>query len=243
VYDPSVARLDCLLGAVEASARRGIDSFGIVRWSASTGFRRYGRTGSGNGDWLDIVGAPDSGEPTIYLHTSRAEPTTEWRSEKSELDIPPFVDQGFGVSHNGIIANDDELAIQYALPRISPIDTAVVPPLIARLGIWPAIAALRGGAALAIIDAAQGVLALCRNFMPLALCWEPGVVCFASESEFFPNAAQPFRSYQVWELPPYTGLELSVKGYRGPVAWGDVPTWHDAAAWRPFPQLSWRKVE
>jgi 7-cyano-7-deazaguanine synthase len=185
------------------------------------------------------VGPPAADEPTVYLHTSRAEPTTEWRQEKTDTDIPPFVDEGIAVAHNGIIANDDDLAENYGLDRVSSIDTAIVPPLVARLGLWAAVAALKGGAALAIFDERRMVLALCRNFMPLVLAWEPGIVCFASEAGFFPEARRPFRTYQSWELPPYSGLELAGRGYRGPVTWGEQPQWKDEEAWQPFPNLQW----
>lgn len=241
VYDEKQARLDCLLASVNASEARGEDSFGIIRWSPGNGFRRFATLNRLNRDWLGEVGKPNSGEPTIYLHTSRAEPTTEWRREKSDSDIPPFVDKGFAVAHNGIIANDDELEINHNLSRISLIDTAVLPPLISQIGVWEAVASIRGGAALAIVDSQRGVLTLCRNFMPLVMAWEPGIVSFASEAGFFPAASMPFKSYQLWELPPYTGIELSAQGYRGLVTWGDVPTWKsDDEGWLPFPALNWR---
>lgn len=239
VYEPSVARLDGLLAAVDASAARGVDSFGVVRWSASAGFRSYRRLGQVNGEWIQSVGYPESAEPTIYIHTSRAEPTTEWRREKKETDIPPFVDKGIAVAHNGIIANDEELATEHTLSRTSPIDTAIIPPLIAHIGVWETVAAIKGGAALAIIDSSRARLVLCRNFMPLAITWEPGIVCFASEAAFFPDAAQPFRRYQIWELPPYTGIELSAEGYCGPVSWGERLQ-EERAAWQTYPELAWR---
>ena len=240
VYDEKQARLDCLLAAVNASAARGEDSFGVIRWSPGKGFKRFAVLERKEQNWLTAVGKPSPGELTIYLHTSRAEPTTEWRQKKSDLDIPPFVNEGIAIAHNGIIANDDELVVEYNLSRVSPIDTAVLPPLVARIGVWKTVAAIKGGAALAILDSRQGILVLCRNFMPLVLAWEPGIVCFASEVSFFPDATQPFRPYQTWKLPPYMGIELSFRGYRGPVTWGDVPVWKENELWQPFPTLSWR---
>jgi 7-cyano-7-deazaguanine synthase len=240
VYDPGSARLDCLLAAVKGSAARGQDAFGVVRWSPSTGFRKYGRHVCGPHDWLDELGRPEPGELTVYLHTSRAEPTTEWRREKTESDIPPFVDEGVAVAHNGIIANDDELTGQYGLRPVSPIDTAIVPQLVTRLGMWKAITELKGGSALAVLNSRQQMLALWRNFLPLVLTWEPGIVCFASEAGFFPGAARPFRPYQTWELPPFSGIEVSAKGFRGPLSWGcgaaDDP---EKSAWETFPELCW----
>lgn len=243
IYEPGRARLDNLVAAVHNSAARGVDSFGVLRWSASTGFRRCLELKGGNSGWLEVVGYPEDSEPTIYVHTSRAEPTTEWKREKSEADIPPFEAEGIAVAHNGIIANDEELATRYAIPRVSPIDTAVLPPLIARVGVWRAVALIKGGAALAILDSRHAKLVLCRNFMPLATAWEPGIVCFASEAAFFPDADLPFRSYQLWEMPPYSGIELSAQGYRGPVEWGLSPTWDEEGKWKPYPPLEWRLYE
>src|SRR4051812_31404655 len=188
VYDPAIARLDCLLAAIDGSAARGQDAFGVVRWSPSTAFRKYGSHVPGPHDWLEQLGRPGPDELTVYLHTSRAEPTTEWRRDKTDADIPPFVDEGVAVAHNGIISNDEELIRCYDLHAISPIDTAIVPPLVARLGSWDSVQALKGGNALAIFDSNREALALYRNFLPLVLTWEPGIVCFASEASFFPRA-------------------------------------------------------
>ncbi len=240
VYDPGIARLDCLLAAVTASASRGQDAFGVVRWSPSIGFRKYGRHVCGPHDWLEQLGRPEPEELTVYLHTSRAEPTTEWRREKTELDIPPFVDEGVAVAHNGIISNDGEVTRHYDLHPISRIDTAIIPPLVARLGIWDSVKGLKGGNALAIFDSQREVLALYRNFLPLVVTWEPGIVCFASEAAFFPQAGRPIRHYQTWELPPWSGIELSAQGFRGPLSC-DYGTADDAEkfAWVSFPNLCW----
>ena len=110
--------------------------------------------------------------------------------------------------------------------------------LVARLGVRRALASLKGGAALAILDSTTARLALCRNFMPLVLAWQPGVVSFASEAGFFPGIGEPLRSFQLWELPPFTGIELSAEGFSSPFAWGDVSE-PSNAPWRPYPPLSW----
>ena len=239
VYEPNTARLNCLLAAVDASASRGTDAFGVVRWSPSSGFKCYRHMGQGKGGWLQSVGYPETAEPTIYIHTSRAEPTTEWRKEKNETDIPPFIEKGIAVAHNGIIANDKDLATKHMLSRISFIDTAIIPSLVASMGVWEAVAAIKGGFALGIIDSHQTALVLCRNFMPLSLAWEPGIVCFASETAFFPDADQPFRPYQIWELPPYTGIELYADGYCMPVAWAELSSRRGKAMRHPYPRLNW----
>jgi len=242
VYEPKIARLNRLITAVNASVSRGEDSFGVVRWSPSSGFKCYRHMGQGKVGWLQSVGFPETDEPTFYIHTSRAEPTTEWRQEKGETDIPPFVGMGIAVAHNGIIANDKELVAEYMLSQISFIDTAIIPSLIQTIGVWKAVAAIRGGFALGIIDSQRSSLVLCRNFMPLSLAWEPGIVCFASEATFFSEADQPFRPYQIWDLPPYTGIELYSDGYSAPVAWEELQNRQGAGNEKrhPYPQLNWR---
>ena len=239
-YEPKVARLDRFVAAVSASAARGEDSFGVVRWSPSSGFRRFCRIGQGQDGWLQDVGLPETMEPTLYIHTSRAEPTTEWRREKSEADIPPFVKNGIAVAHNGIIANDEELVAKYNLSRMSLIDTAILPSLATSIGVWEAVAALKGGFALGIIDSYRSALVLCRNFLPLSLAWEPGIVCFASEAAFFVDVDHPFPPYHVWNLPPYTGIELYSDGYCAPVAWEEPSNRQVKTVRHPYPQLEWR---
>jgi 7-cyano-7-deazaguanine synthase len=254
VYETRAARLDRLVAAIDVSASRGQDSFGVVRWSPSTGFRRFahvgparspvssspdGQVGTWFPGWLDAVGFPERDEPTIFLHTSRAEPTTEWVRHKTDADVPPFVADGVAVAHNGILANDGALERAYGIDRLSMIDTAVIPPLVARNGVWRTIASLRGGAALAIFDSRSERLVLCRNFMPLVLTWEPGIICFASEAAFFPGARDPFPPFHLWELPPFSTIELSVDGFAGPFAWGQQPELRDPPDWRPFPALEW----
>jgi 7-cyano-7-deazaguanine synthase len=244
VYEPKIAQLDRFLTAVDTSALRGKDAFGVIRWSPSSGFKHYRhKSQQGKDGWLQSIGCPEKTEATIYIHTSRAEPTTEWLQEKSETDIPPFVEMGIAAAHNGIIANDDELVAKHKLARISSIDTAIIPSLVASIGVWKAVAAIRGGFALGIIDSYRAALVLCRNFMPLSLAWEPGIVCFASESTFFSDVDQPFRPYQIWELPPYTGIELYADGYCAPVAWENLQNQQEKTIRHPYPQLNWRTHE
>src|SRR5690606_39454844 len=66
-------------------------------------------------------------DTTIVLNNNRAEPTTEWVAEKSEVDIQPFTYDGWIVAHNGVIANDRELAEQYGVTPYTSIDSGVLP--------------------------------------------------------------------------------------------------------------------
>lgn len=239
VYDPRVARLDRFVDSVSASAARGEDAFGVLRWSRGTGWREFRTLRRAHGNWPQSIGGLTLDEPSFYLHTSRAEPTTEWKAEKTLDDVPPFRSDVIAVAHNGIISNDDEIAMRYGLARRSRIDTSILPPLIEKVGLWQAVAELQGGSALAMLDTRQSVLYLCRNFMPLVVLWEPGSVCFASEMHFFQGANEPFAPFRIWELPPYSCLELDAQGYRYPIPWGASIRPDELPPRRPFPLLSW----
>ena len=148
---------DLFFHAVGECRSRGEDSFGIVRWSPTGGWKELRRLRCPVGDCVDFFrdGEP---EPHFYLHTSRAEPTTEFRPHKANTDIPPFRDSNVAVAHNGIIANDDRIATHFGINPKSSIDTAILPPLIQQLGFWRAIGQLRGGSAFGVVDAERGSL-------------------------------------------------------------------------------------
>lgn len=227
---------DIFLCAVSACRTRGEDSFGLLRWSPDYGWKELRRLSC---SLEECVAFFDDGSPPphYYLHTSRAEPTTEFQPQKTEADIPPFRDGDIAVAHNGIIANDRELAFRFEIRTRSRIDTAILPPLVERLGFWNAIAQLRGGSALAAIDARSGSMYLARSFLPLTVAWRPGILVFASEARFFPGSEDPFPPYRRWDMPPFMGIEFSPLGYRNPIPWGDIPSAKSHDGWRSFPDV------
>ena len=227
---------DLFFHAVGECRSRGEDSFGIVRWSPTGGWKELRRLRCPVGDCVDFFrdGEP---EPHFYLHTSRAEPTTEFRPHKANTDIPPFRDSNVAVAHNGIIANDDRIATHFGINPKSSIDTAILPLLIQQLGFWRAIGQLRGGSAFGVVDAERGSLYLARNFLPLTVVWMPGIVAFASESRFFAGIDNPFPPYRVWEMPAFTAIEFSPRGYRNPIRWGEIPNEGAYPMWREFPEF------
>jgi len=227
VYDDS-ADLRTLVAIVEAASTRGVDAFGVVRWTAREG---YSRTNGARG-WLGAIGEPAG--PTIYLHTSRAEPTTEWGKQRTPDDIPPFVEANIAVAHNGIVANDEALRREYEIDPQSSIDTAVVPHLVSRYGPWGAMSRIVGGCALAMVCPEVGHLVLCRNFMPLVVVWEPGIALFASELSMFPGAEYPLGVWS-WELPAWSAVVLSSEAISGPHQWGVKPR---VMLWRGYPQVA-----
>ena len=103
---------------------------------------------------------------------------------------------------------------EYHINTLSSIDTAILPELILKIGVWPTILLIEGGNALSIIDVKTTTLYLYRNFLPLTISWQPGAVVFASEKHYFKGHNSPFLNHRVWELPPYSGIELSPKGYK-----------------------------
>jgi asparagine synthetase B (glutamine-hydrolysing) len=225
--------LELFWEAVAACRQRGIDSFGMVRWSRQDGWREIHGIDLPLPECRKAMERGPEDGPVFFLHSSRAEPTTEWRSVKTEKDMPPFRGGSFAVAHNGIIANDAELTGKYGVEKSSPIDTAVLPGLAGKIGVRGMFSAIRGGSALAVIDAAAGVLSLGRNFMPLSIVWNPGLVVFASEGRFFPGFGSPFAPFHTWDLPPYSVLELSARGFRGPMSF-EAPE-PSPTAWLPYP--------
>jgi 7-cyano-7-deazaguanine synthase len=231
VYRDATAGL--FFEAVRKCRNRGEDSFGVVRWSPASG-------------WMELRGFRssvdpcsesfrDDSTPCFYLHTSRAEPTTEYTRIKTEADVPPFRTASVAVAHNGIIANDRQLARRFGIRPASRIDTAIMPELIRRIGFWRALREIRGGCAFGVVDADRRSLYLARNFLPLTIVWQPGIVVFASERRFFAHSDAPFPPYRIWDLPAYSAIEFSPAGYRDPVSWGDLPNSSSGDGWNSYP--------
>ena len=239
IYDSNIFKPNKLYEAIDSSIDRGHDSYGIIKHNMS-GWSDYKSTTKFTQDNLNSIITDNVSDQTLIIHTSRAEPTTEWQIDKSENNIPPFRNEQYAVAHNGIISNDKELALKFNINRSSSIDTSILPDLFSKIGIWKGINEIDGGSALAIIESRENSLVLCRNFMPLTLVWEPGAVFFASESRFFRNFDQPFSPFVIWELPPYTCIKLSAKGFKYPIPWGEIPERDYVNDWMPYPNLIWR---
>jgi 7-cyano-7-deazaguanine synthase len=191
---------------------RGHDSTGVVAVQSNGNIKRRVNLGVPNLSLLlDVI---DS-STRILIGNNRAEPTTEFIAQKSEKDIQPFGDGITFVSHNGIIANDQELADEYNIERQTRIDTAVIPGLISLLGIQPAVEKLSGSYALAIVDKRDpGRLWLARNFKPLYLQSRPehGVIFFASRPEHLRrdnSLAGSLLEPAIVEVPPYSLVEIN----------------------------------
>ena len=229
---------DLLCEAIDGCKVRGEDSFGLLKWSKLSGWSTYKKLGFGGNGYKQFVEENTCKEyPLFYLHTSRAEPTTEWKTHKTKTDIPPFLSGEIAVAHNGIISNDSQLEQEYEINRLSSIDTAIVPELIHKKGVWEAVSLLKGGNALGIINVKKCVLYLYRNFLPLTIAWQPGAVIFASEKEFFKAHSTPFPNYRIWELPPYSAIEFSTEGYRFFDKLGSPHSFNYDRLWEKYPDF------
>lgn len=204
-YDASPQE-EILREIIMRCADRGQDSCGVVAW---------GETG-----WHEskCLGGPENLKPgflpqntKIVINTNRAEPTTEWVRKKTLSDVQPFRSNRTAVSHNGVIANDSDLRSQYGIDTTSAIDSAIVPPLIELLGVRDSVATLVGGLALAILDATAGSLHLYRNFLPIAIAWQPGVYYFSSEVKNLPRGGIGGESI-VETIPPFSGVTIESSG-------------------------------
>ena len=206
VYCGATPQESILREIILRCADRGQDGCGVVAW--------------GDAGWQDtrcVGGAeclPHGFVPAgarIVINTNRAEPTTEWVQHKTCADVQPFRTDRTAVSHNGIIANDRALRSTYGIETPSAIDTAILPPLIDRLGVREAISVLVGGLALAVLDARGPQLHLYRNFMPLAIAWRPGVYYFSSEAKNLPRGGIG-GDYVTEILPPFSGVTIESSG-------------------------------
>lgn len=217
IFRTEKADLSLLNHLFNKSMLRGKDSFGIIAWNEFEGWLEYKQMKNCICKFEDIFIKRNLKGLTIIIQNSRAEPTTEWRQNKTIKDIPPFRNSRFAITHNGIISNDKELIKEFDLKTDTTIDTSIMPDLLLKRGICNSINLIKGGFAFGIIDSNKRSLTLCRNFMPLILGWQNGIICFASELCFFPNFDSPFSNWHFWEMPHYSLIELNAGNYSEPI--------------------------
>jgi 7-cyano-7-deazaguanine synthase len=170
-------------GILERGEARGKDSAGVLTIDTAGRTRRSVSIAPKNYDFIHDAITPDC---SVLIANNRAEPTTEYVSSKTEADVQPFGNGTVFISHNGIIANDNELRERYNIRTDTQIDSAVCPELIFRKGIEAGIKEIKGSFALSITDTRDPrKLWLARNYKPLFLQILPdmGAVFFASRVE------------------------------------------------------------
>lgn len=145
-----------------------------------------------------------------FLAVGRAIPATERHSVSLE-DTQPFENDEWIVSHNGIIANDNELEREYKLNRRSKVDTAILPPLLSKMGgdVVKVTSLLKGSFALALYDKIKDELWLCTNFMPLYTNED-----YSIEVRW---SSLPIPGYTTKEVEPYTILHFKKKNDKDPL--------------------------
>ena len=199
---------------------RGRDSFGIAS------FQNDGRIVE-----IKNVGSPSQSlkskqrfvlpETMLVVNNDRAEPTTEYIRRKADHDIQPFGSITY-VSHNGVIANDNELETKYGLHRRSRIDSAILPPLLEKL--WDGTASglqrilrdeIIGSYALAVVDRRNpSTLFLACNYKPLFLEFDRDLdtLFFTSLESYLGQANKPlWDSNAVRQMEPYSLLGIDTR--------------------------------
>lgn len=208
---------DRLRSLIELGEDRGRDSFGI------TSFQKDGT----------VVEIKDTGRPsnsptltqhfvfpetTLVINNDRAEPTTEYVPNKAPEDIQPFGKNVY-VSHNGVIANDQELEAKHSLKRKTRIDSAILPPLLERLwdgtasGLQPILRDdILGSYALAIVDRRQPAkLFLACNYKPIFLEHDQALdtLFFTSLESYLGQSNKPiWDTNPVRQMKPYSILAV-----------------------------------
>lgn len=193
---PSARTVQELKRIIVAAEERGRDSFGVA-WSGG----RVVYPGKPSRHIHELKIPTDK---TVVINNNRAEPTTEYVSEKHNQDIQPFVYKGVAVSHNGTIANDRELIEQYLLKPDTEIDSGVIGPLVHNLGFMSAIEELQGSYALAVAEDNQ--LWLACNYKPLF------IKRWGEETLFFSSLEAYLRTDwwdDIVQLPPYSATFFS----------------------------------
>lgn len=183
VTDPAADRrriADFYTQVLARGAERGRDSAGVVGLNDKGDIVRRVVIAPQDYEFAHEAVGPRC---TVLIGNNRAEPTTEFVLNKTEDDAQPFGDGPIFVSHNGVIANDQELRQRYGITPPTRVDSAVCPGVIRRLGVHQGLLELQGSFAMAIVNADMPhKLWLARNYKPLFLQRRPdlGALFFAS---------------------------------------------------------------
>lgn len=164
---------------------------------------------------------------SIVIANNRAEPTTEYIKNKTDLDIQPFDCNGWIVAHNGIIANDKDIIHSFHLENLinTKIDSAVIPALLFKkfgnkfdsVNIIEFLKnSIVGSYALAIANVNfPNKLILMTNYKPLYLARHQiyNYYIFASSDSYLKNKNLIDELYQkinVIQIPPYSAIYLDL---------------------------------
>lgn len=191
---------------------RGHDSIGVAAVDTDGESRRGVTLLPGDYSFVSNAITPRT---SALIGNNRAEPTTEFVVSKTSNDIQPFGEAGIYISHNGTIANDNEIRRDFNIETSTAIDSAIIPGLIKKIGVEGTLHQLIGSYALAVIDAKQPTrIWLACNFKPIYILQnnELGAIFFASR----PNYLQPEQDFasrlkgpSILKVPHYHLLEVN----------------------------------
>ena len=197
--------------------QRGRDAFGFYEQTIE-GFGFSGRYLGKASDYVEKKIAR-SENIFLFLANNRAEPTTEWFIDKTENDIQPYESKECIAVHNGVIANDKELAKRDYVNVTTSVDSAVIPWLfdgVSAKNYKKAIDILQndliGSYALSVYNKKTETLYLATNYKPLSLSYnkEDDILFFSSLESFMieDDINMIYGKEKVMEVKPYTLLVI-----------------------------------
>lgn len=194
------------IGILSRGRERGHDSIGVASVDIDGESRRSVTLLPGDYSFVRSVVTPKT---SALIGNNRAEPTTEFVISKTSNDIQPFSEGEIYISHNGTIANDNELRRDFSIETSTTIDSAVIPGLINNIGVEGALHQLVGSYALAVIDVKQPTkIWLACNYKPIYALQsnELGAIFFASRPSHLQQKqdfASRIKGPSVLQVPPY----------------------------------------
>ncbi len=141
-------------------------------------------------NFLNVNASKLSGKAISIQVVARAIPSTEMVTGAiSKSDMQPFYSDRFLVSHNGVISNDAELAIQYNIDRgFTKVDSYIVPYVFEKEGVHKNLFRIfKGSYAFSIVERVSNGLRfyLATNFMPLWFISSKGWLVYSSDVSSF----------------------------------------------------------
>ena len=198
---PVSSKIEVLQAIINRLDLRGRDAFGCFVMTRDG--TCYKETDSDKNVITEMVSSLYDKGVLAVVATGRAIPASErvFGDIHIERDTQPFFDRnnGWVVSHNGIIANDNILCDRYSLRRVggSPVDTAIMPDLLGLRGAKQAIEDLEGSFALAMLNTKDKQMVFATNFMPLYIKKADNAIMWGSMDIMLPEGAQQLPYYSV----------------------------------------------
>lgn len=206
IYNPIKKQINSniLNNIIKNSINRGQDAFGM----SVVNFE-------GEAKLIQSFEMPENLDFTSDIYSLignyRAEPTTEYIERKNINDIQPYQFGETSIVHNGTIANDRELNIEYGITPPTDIDSYCISYVLEN-SVWDVknlkeslIEKLIGSYALLAINGTKYLAA--SNYKPLYLLICDEVYYFASLPEYFGVDVKNLNSYyNIVEIGPYEAI-------------------------------------